>query len=1091
MNTLLIAIIVIGTASFAMMRREVFPEFELEILLVSVPYPGASPEDVAEGICQKIEEAVQPVDDIKKITAVAQENAGFVVLELQADADVQRTLNEVRSELDQIAGNLPDLAEDHDVQQLTFRFPALRIGLLGPEANGEESEVALRNLAEEIRNDILHLEPEPPSGIFSTIISKLKPRSRKSVVSSAKIIGEKPYQIDIEISERTLREYGLSLKQVANIVRLQNIELPGGRMKTDAQEMLLVGKNKRTVGTEIEDIVIRALPHGDKITVGQLGNVSDGFADETRITRINGQPGLVIQVERTSSEDLYEVVESVLKYVEEKESLMPPGYSLETWYDQSVDVRDRMNMLLRNGLQGLVLVFLVLAIFLELRLAFWVALGIPIAVLGAGTVLLNGDQTLNMLSMFAFLMALGIVVDDAIVIGENIYQHRHLGKSFYQAAVDGTVEVFPSVTASVTTTIIAFAPLMFVAGVMGKFIGVMPVAVIAMLVISLGESMLILPCHLSHRDNLFFWVVGLLLYPLKFLIDVFAWLNKATTVLIQWTVERAYIPFLAWSMRNPAITLSAAAALLIVAFGFVRAGITPFVVFPKLDSRFIEAAITFPNGTPSEVTDNATRHLETVMEDIIAEYNKDNDVENNPAKEPLVVVRHRSVGLMLEQNPRNPTSTAGGSHLGTVMAELCSPSFRELTSQEVLDRWRQRAGDFPGAESVLFRSPSFGPAGISIEFKLLANPGFEDQLPAAAELCKQQLAKYKGVFDIDDDLTPGKWELQMKVKDNAKGMSVTLADLAETVRSSYYGEEVMRLQRGRHEVKLMVRFPPEERKSLAGFEEIRVRGSGVIERPVTEVAEVTYDRGTSEINRINQLRSVTIMADVDKLTAKANANRITSDLRKEDGFFETEFAEQFPGIRVLWEGQQEQTRESLQSLFTGFIIALLAMYVLLTVEFRSYLQPVIILAIIPFGAIGAIAGHAVMGLDLTLFSVFGLVALTGVVVNDSIVLIDFINTRVRDGVPLEEALLDAGRRRFRAVMLTSVTTIAGLIPLLLETSFQAQVLIPMATSLCFGLALATALILILVPTFYYVYVRVIQRLTPKLDEGIPADAAVH
>ena len=825
--------------------------------------------------------------------------------------------------------------------------------------------------------------------------------------------------------------------------------------------------------------------------MSDLGQVRDGFSDETLITRVDGRPGLVIEVARTSAEDLLEVVESVRKYAAQKE--MPAGYELKLWFDQSIDVRDRMNMLVRNGLQGLLLVFLVLAIFLELRLAFWVALGIPVAVLGAGFVLLGADQTLNMLSMFAFLMALGIVVDDAIVIGENIYHHRQLGKSFFQAAVDGTYEVLPSVCASVTTTIIAFMPLMFVAGVMGKFIAVMPLAVIAMLIISLLESTFILPCHLSHHDNLFFKLIGFAFYPLKFVLNFFHWVNAAATRAMQWAIDRTYTPALNWSLSNPFVVLSAAAALLIVAFGFVKAGITPFVVMPKLDSRFIEAVVTYPDGTPALVTDGATKSLEATIQQINAAYiaemkekhPKLSDQQRRERNMYLVEVRHRSVGMVQQQSPANPNGSASGAHMGAVMIELVPPDERNITSQEILDLWREQAEKFPGTESVVFRSPAMGPAATPIEFKVLADRGFEDNLEPAAERCKARLRKFKGVFDVDDDSRPGKWELQLKVKEDAEGLAVTLADLAETVRGSYYGEEVMRLQRGRHEVKLMVRNPPEERRTMANFEDIRVRGADLFERPITEVADVRYTRGTSEINRINQLRSITVLADVDE-AGGANAKEIMDTL-KDNGFAE-QLAKDFPGIRIRWEGQDEQTQESIQSMMVGFVIAMLAMYVLLTVEFRSYLQPVMILAIIPFGFIGAVAGHAIFQMNLTLFSVFGLIALTGVVVNDSIVLIDFINTRVRAGGPLKEALIDAGRRRFRAVFLTSITTIAGLIPLLMERSFQAQVLIPMATSLCFGLILATVLILVLVPTLYYIYARLILGLNGQTRDIAPAES---
>ncbi|MEX0938133.1 MAG: efflux RND transporter permease subunit [Pirellulales bacterium] len=1038
MNTLMIGLMAVGLFSMFTMRREVFPEFDLEIVLVSVVYPGASPSEIEEGICQKIEEAVRPIAGIKKQTSVAQEGAGHVILELQASVpDVQKILNEVRSEVDRIP-SMPPLAEDPEVKQITLRTPAIRVGVVGPESERPGAELELRELTERVRDDLLQL----PS------------------ISQANIIGAKEYQIDIEIAEDTLRKHGLSLQQVAQIVRRENIELPGGTIKTDSQEVLLRGKNRRLIGEEIANIPLVTQPGGVVLTVGDLGVVRDEFADSTAISRINGQPGLVISIDRTMSEDLLTMVEEANQYLETKQ--LPPGYSFMTWADASVDVRDRLDLLARNGTQGLILVFIVLAIFLDLRLAFWVALGIPISILGACGYLLYADQTLNMLSMFAFLMALGIIVDDAIVVGENVYERRQRGEGYIEAAVNGTYEVLPSVIASVVTTIIAFVPLLFVSGVMGKFIAVMPVAIIAMLIISLFESTFILPCHLAHERGLLFIVLEYLLYPFRFVAAIFRWINVRTQRLLAWIIDRGYRPTMRWSLNHPAAVVCAALALLMVSAGFIRAGITPFVLFPKLDNKAIEARITYPDGTPARVTEAATRRLQEAIEAV--------DRRHSPRGKSLIVVRHRAVGEVSTPGIEDPNSRASGSHVGNVYVELVDTSQREVVSQEVIAMWRREAGEFPGAESVTFGSPEMGPGGAAIEFKLMAPPANMDQLEAAVAEAKSQLAEYPGVFDIIDDSSPGKWEFQLTIKEKAKALGIPLADLAETVRASYYGEEVMRLQRGRHEVKLMVRYPREDRRSLAEFHDIRVRTSDGTELPLTELADVRVQRGYSEINRVEQLRAITITADVEE--SIGNASQIVTDMQA--GFID-ELQAKHPSVRVLWEGQQEQSIESFQSLAIGLVVAILAMFVLLTLEFRSYLQPLLILSIIPFGAIGAVAGHALLGLPLTLFSLFGLVALTGVVVNDSIVLIDFINHRAERGeMGLKDALLDAGCRRFRPVLLTSMTTIAGLLPILTERSFQAQILIPMAASLCFGLLVATALVLVLIPTFYYVYARAIE-----------------
>jgi multidrug efflux pump subunit AcrB len=714
------------------------------------------------------------------------------------------------------------------------------------------------------------------------------------------------------------------------------------------------------------------------------------------------------------------------------------------WGDTSVEVRDRLDLLIRNGLQGLILVFVILSLFLDLKLAFWVALGIPISLLGACAVLLQFDQTLNMLSLFSFLIALGIVVDDAIVVGENVYTHRAMGKSPLQAAIDGTIEVVPSVFSSVATTVFAFVPMFFVTGVMGKFFAVMPLAVIAILTISLLEACFALPCHLGHGNGRPSPLTG--------------WLNAGTTWVLETFLRVVYAPVIRFCATFPAITVSVAVAFLLLTASLVTSGAVPSIFFPKLDAPEVIAKVIFPDGTPARITDAATLRVEQAIQQI-------NQQHSVPTR-PLVKVTHRMVGLVRDNAPGGGQTTEG-SHAGSVYAELVDSGQRELTSEQVVQAWRDAVGSIPGAETLTFGSQSRGPAGKPIEFKLLAATENMQQLEQAVEETKQRLAGFRGIYDVSDDSTPGKWELQLREKPGAVALGVPLDSIARTVRASYYGEEVMRLQRGRHEVKLMVRYPESDRQTLARFDDIRVDAGDGIQRPITELADVNVTRGYSEINRIDQKRSITISADINEKLG--NAKEIVASMRSE---FMPQLLQKYPGLRVRWEGQQEQDEESVQSLGIGLFVALLAMYVLLTMEFTSYGQPLVVMAVIPFGIVGAVLGHWVMGLPLTLFSTLGLVALTGIVVNDSIVLVDFINGAVRSGVPLEQAVLQAGSRRFRPVLLTSLTTIAGLAPILTETSFQAQLVIPMAASLCFGLATSTILVLVLVPVFYLIYARI-------------------
>lgn len=1058
-NTLLMALVFVGVACFAMMRREVFPEFGLEIVLVSVPYPGASPAEVEEGICQKLEEAVRSIDGIKKQTSVASEGVGHMVLELEANVrDVQKVLGEVRSEVDRIP-SFPELAEDPEIKQIVIRQTAIRVGIVGPESDansvGPEASLALRDVAEQVRQELLLL----PS------------------VSQANMMGVRDFQLDVEVQEDTLRKHGLTLQQVAQAIRRQNIEIPGGSMKTESQEVLLRGKSKGLTGEQIAEIPVLTQADGVVLTVSDLGVVKDEFTDEAAINLINGKPAVTISIDRTADEDLLRIADEVHGYV--ASAKLPPGYSLVTWQDASIDVKDRISMLRRNGLQGLIIVFVCLALFMDMRLAFWVSAGIPISLLGASVVMFYFDQTINMISLFGFLMTLGIVVDDAVVVGENIYTRRLKGEDLITSAIKGTEEVLPSVIASVLTTIICFIPLFFVAGVMGKFIAVLPLVVIAMLVTSLLESAFALPVHLAHQENLLLRFLAIALYPFRPIAWLFVWAGKHVDTALEYFVRIWYQPTLRWSLRNPAVFISGAVAAFIVTAAFVPAGITPWILFPELDSNWVQCKVVFPDGTPSSVTDAATVRIEQALR----------EVEKKHAHgHPLLKLVNRTVGNVFRASDFDPNNPTNGSHVGVIFVELADTSQRDLTSAEIITEWRQHAGDFPGVESLVYGVPEMGPGGPPIEFKLLAPAGNMRRLEEAIDKCKEELAdsrKYPGVVDLIDDSQPGKWEYQIAVKDSAKSLGVTAADIAETVRASYYGEEAMRLQRGRHEVKLMVRYPLESRRSVADFEEIRIRTLNDAWRPITELADVRVERGYSELNRIEQMRSITVTADV--IESEGNAAVSLAKFKQE--FLPQLFAE-YPEIRIRWEGQQAESAESVASLMLGFTVAIFAMFVLLAMEFHSYIQPLIILVAIPFGIVGAVWGHAIMGLPITMFSMFGLVTLAGVVVNDSIVMVDFINSQMNSGATITDALLNAGARRLRPVLLTSVTTIGGLFPMVLEKSFQAQVLIPMAVSLCFGLMLTTAIVLYKVPVLYSLYARFVLGQRFSLTDSVASIESV-
>jgi multidrug efflux pump subunit AcrB len=1015
MNTLMVAVLVLGVACMLKLRRERYPEYRPDEISISVSYPGASPSETEQAICLRVEEAIRSIVGIRKIVSSAQEGRGSVRAELESDVkDPGKVLEEVRGAINRIS-TFPKEAE-RPVIKLPVRFnPVISVSIIPPEGSDPDNdpiaERQLRAVTDQVYEELMQL----------------------SEVSYASQGQSKKFQIDIEISQATLRKYGLTHRDVADAVRQGNVELPAGSIKTKTGEILVRASNKFVTGPGIATIPVVTGENGTKLTVGDLGTVKDGFDDREIFLRLDGGHHQWIMVRMTPEEDMLTIRDQVFAYAAAKE--MPAGYKLKVWGDWSKQARDRLDLLSRNGVIGLLLVFGVLALFLDPRLAVWVSLGIPISVFGTCAIMLLNDATLNVYSMFAFVMALGIVVDDAIVIAENVYAHRLMGKSGEQAAIDGTVEVAPSVINSVLTTVIAFIPLAYVSGDMGKWIAVMPLGLISMLLISLFEALFILPCHLA-KSNL----------PQR-AADVPRFQRRIQNGVSSF-IERFYVPAFRWTLRNPAVVLSGSLAAMLLTIGLYRGGFTPFVFSPKLDWEFVYSYVEYPKGTPHEVVIEATERLGAAFKEVEREY-------LTPGGKTLVTTLTRSVGR-------------GGSRdrlRGDIYVEFDPKRvFDEISSQEVVKHWREKAGEFPGAERVVFWGLDVAPGGKPVELSLLGSD--VDELELVAEKIKAQLATYTGVFDIQDSRGPGKWELQMKLKPEAETLGVRLEDVARTVRSAFLGEEVMRLQRGRHEVKLMVRYPEDERRSLHQMDEIRVQTIDGDEIPLPVLADVSARRGYSNIRRIDQQRAVTITANVDE--TQGNALNIVSDLRQ--GFL-SDLLQQHPSVQERWDGQQEQTRRSFTSLMIGFTLAIFGMYLLLTLEFNSYVQPIIILAVLPFGLIGAVLGHLILGHVLTLFTLFGAVTLAGIIANDSIVLVDFINRRLAKGVPLDEALLESGRRRFRPVMLTSITTIAALIPILAERNTQAQVIIPMAISISFGLVLGTFWILFLVPAIFSIYAR--------------------
>ncbi|MDR2344473.1 MAG: efflux RND transporter permease subunit [Planctomycetaceae bacterium] len=1054
MNILMLAVIVFGFFSGLILQRETFPNIDIDMITVTVPYPGATPEEVENGICQKIEEAIQSISGINKIYSTASEGSASVMIELRSDEkNPDRVLDNVKNAVDRVRIQFPDLAEPPVVQRAEFQEIIISIGLIGPLDYSVDAALQLRQVAENLRDELLN----------------------KSLISMVNLAGTKDYQIDIEIPESVLRSYHLTLDQAASIIRAENIQTPGGVIRAPSQEINVRTDNRRYDGYGIGKLPFITSRKGVVIPLEDVAYIRDEFVDgpslatiyippETGIPTdyksISGRPVIKLAVLRNTNEDLLAMVDQVHEFIREKNQPggLPQGFSLVYWGDRSVEIRERLNLLAKNGIQGLIIVFILLALFLEIKLAFWVALGIPFSICTTGLWLFATDLTLNMISTFGVIMGLGIVVDDSIVVGENIYAHRKRGKNFLTAAIDGTVEVFPSVFASVLTTVIAFIPLLFVSGMMGKIVLLIPVVMITMLVSSICECMMVLPCHLAHRENLFLKMVAGYLYIFSWLLIPLRGVSLIANTGMEFAVKNIYAKSVVVVLRNRLTFIVGCICALSITLALIFTGRTPFVIFPDMDGNTINATLVFPNGTPEEVTDQWTRHIEQSFWKVAKEY------EN--AGIPVAINSIRTVGTSLNARGANIAGISGGGgngHQGGVEIELLDGNKRKVTSIEIVNRWREVTGAVPGADKLTFESQMFGPPGGDIAFDLIMRVEDADKLEKAVEETKEYLATIKGTQDINDGDMPGKYEFRLKIKKNAMAMGIHPDDLAKVIRATYYGAEVQRLQRGRHEVKVMVCYPREDRRSIGNFNEIRIRTANG-EFPITELADIEIERGYTAIKRINQQRAIEVSADVDD--SRANTQQIVAELERE---FFPKLKEKYPGISIIWDGRQEDLSQARESMIIGFSIAMCAMFMILTIQFRSYMQPFIIMAIIPFGLIGSVIAHTIYGSPMTLFSLFGLVALSGIIVNDSIVMIDFINRKIRDSEPLTETLVSVGQRRFRPIFLTSVTTIGGLLPVVMETSFQAQMIIPMALSIAGGVMFTLILVLYFVPVLYSLY----------------------
>ena len=1037
-NLMMIFIIMSGLIATQAVKEEVFPEIELDRVSINVPYLGAAPEEVESGVILRIEEAIQGVDGIKEIQSTASEGSASVMVELELGADARRVVDEIKNQVDAIT-TFPIETEEPIIRELMARNQVTDIAI-----SGATDVFTLKAIAEQVRDELTVL-PE---------------------ITQVDIVSAPPYEISIEVSETALRRHGMTFDQVADAVRRSSLDLPGGSVRTDGGEILLRTIGQAYRGNEYEELVLWTRADGTRLRLGDVATVVDGFAETDQQARFDRDTTVMVSVFRTGDQSALDIAAAVNRYVDDMQAQVPQGISLTIWQDQAEILADRLTLMLRNGATGFVLVFIVLALFLQFRLAFWVSLGIPISFLGAIALMPTFDVSANVISLFAFILVLGIVVDDAIIVGENIFRHQENHGEALRGSIEGAREIAKPVTFAVLTTVAAFMPLMFVPGMMGKIFRVIPLVVIPCLLFSLIESLGILPAHLAHmreRRTSGGWH--------RFQ-QFFA--NGLKTF-----VRTVYQPLLETALRWRYVTAAVGLSTLIVTGGMVLGGWTNFHFFPSIEADFMAASLTMPQGTPVESTSQAVEKLEEGAARLRERLRRETGMD---------YFRHVSAAVgdqpMMSRGggPMGPIEVASAANLGEVTVELAPAETRSYTSEQLGLMWREATDPIPEAVEVNFDMSMMTP-GDDVDVQL-AGPDLES-LRAAAEEVKRRLAAYAGVYEISDSFRAGKVEMQLGIKPAAETLGLTLQDLGRQVRQAFYGEEAQRIQRGRDDIRVMVRYPRDDRRSLGDLENMRIRTPNGGEVPFSQVAQVEPGRGFASIKRVDRNRAVNVTASVDPAVTSSGA--VLGDLQAR---ILPEVLAGYPGVFYTFEGAQAEQVEAVGGLQWGFLLAVLMIFALLAVPLRSYVQPLIIMAAIPFGLVGAIWGHMAMGLDVTMMSMFGLVALTGVVVNDSLVMVDFINRarkvhtdvgrRVRQagGQPrdrhafesagLQLAIREAGSNRFRPILLTSLTTFFGLAPLMLERSMQAAFLVPMAVSLAFGVLFATFITLILVPTAYLI-----------------------
>jgi len=1017
-NLLMFVLLVGGLLAAYTVHQEEFPNINTQMVNITVPYLGAAPEESEQGVCIRIEEAIDGIEGIEKTHATAAEGVCNVMAELTIDADSNQTLNEIKSRVDGI-NTLPIETEKPIVSKIVMTRGVVQIAI-----SGAVDERTLKEVGKEVRDDIAAI-----NGISQVMLSYVR-----------------PYEISVEVSEQSLRRYGLTLEQVAHAIRSASLDMPGGTIRTEGGEILIRTKGQAYWGQEFENVVVLTRPDGTRVTLAEIASIRDAFEEGDLRARFNGEPAVVVKVYQVGQEDTIQMARDVRAYIADYQRELPDGLSMTLWTDESEQLVERLDVLSNTALGGLLLVVIILALFLRFRLAMWVAAGIPIALLGTIAVFPYAGISISTVTVMGFILVLGILVDDAIVVGERVYAHEQMGKDPVQAAIDGTREVSIPVIFGVLTTMAAFLPLVIVEGRMADFFGVIGYVVIIALVFSIIESQLILPAHLAHRNH-------------KEATHGFSqrWnsIQGALSGWLQGVAERRYLPLLKLAIEWRYATAALGLGVLILALALIASGRVVFGFFPAVEGDRVYAQLELPEGVSVDVTAVAAEQVERAALMLQAEL----DERLQPAQGSIINNMLSSIGTIVERDGPGRSNNAGRSHFAEVVIELRPLGERgKLSAKDVAKRWRELTGDIPDAVKLSFNADAWS-AGEPINYQL-SGKDVDRMREAAAEL-RAELTRYTGVFDISDSFRAGKQELKLSLLPEARNLGLTLNDLARQTRNAFYGVEAQRVQRGSDDVRVMVRFPEAERKSIGNLEDMYIRTPDGSEVPFYSVARFDLDRGYSSIRRVDGRRVVNVTADIDR--SQVSPEEVNASIQRE---VLPRLKEKYRGIDIGLSGEQEQRVKAMTGLAFAALLALIIIYALLAIPLRSYLQPLVIMSVIPFGAVGAIFGHWVMGQQLVFFSMLGIVALSGVVVNSSLVLVDYINRQRRQGTDLNDAVVNAGVVRFRPILLTSVTTFVGLIPLMATASPATAFVIPMAVSLAYGVLFATFITLFLVPALY-------------------------